>query len=80
MFSVTATIVNGGKKVTPTLLIPSLKKDRRQIFSKETSLKMRSIMRLVVSHEHGTATKAKAPGYLVRGKTGTAEKISASGR
>ena len=35
---------------------------------------MRSIMRLVVSHEHGTATKAKAPGYLVGGKTGTAEK------
>jgi len=78
--SVTATIVNGGKKVNPTLLIPSLKKDGRQIFSKETSLKMRSIMRLVVSHEHGTATKAKAPGYLVGGKTGTAEKISASGR
>ena len=37
-------------------------------------------MRLVVSHEHGTATKAKAPGYLVGGKTGTAEKISESGR
>ena len=37
--SATATIVNGGIKVNPTLLIPSSKKDRTQIFSKETSLK-----------------------------------------
>lgn len=33
------------------------------------------MMRLVVSHKDGTGNFAEAPGYLVGGKTGTAEKI-----
>ena len=77
--SVTATIVNGGKKINPTLLIPNSMNNNKKIFSEETSLKMRSIMRLVVSDKYGTAKKAEAPGYLVGGKTGTAEKVSKSG-
>ena len=40
---------------------------------------MKSIMRLVVSNKNGTAKKAEASGYLVGGKTGTAEKINPSG-
>ena len=40
---------------------------------------MKSIMRLVVSNENGTAKKAEAPGYLIGGKTGTAEKINPAG-
>ena len=40
---------------------------------------MKSIMRLVVSNKNGTAKKAEAPGYLVGGKTGTAEKVNPSG-
>ncbi len=35
---------------------------------------MRKLLRLVV--EHGTGKLANAPGYLVGGKTGTAEKVS----
>ena len=40
---------------------------------------MKSIMRLVVSSDHGTAKKAEARGYLVGGKTGTAEKVDQAG-
>ena len=43
-----------------------------RIISKETSLKMRQLMRLVVSH--GTARKADVAGYNIGGKTGTAQK------
>ena len=78
--SATATIVNGGIRISPTLLIPTSINNNKRIFSEETSMKMRSIMRLVVSNKYGTAKKAEASGYLVGGKTGTAEKVSASGR
>ena len=46
-----------------------------QIFSPEHTKAVRSMMRLVVSHKDGTGNFAEAPGYLVGGKTGTAEKI-----
>ena len=49
--------------------------ERVRIFSDETTRKVRSMMRLAVSHEDGTANFAEAPGYLVGAKTGTAEKI-----
>ena len=42
------------------------------MFSEDTSYKMRSLLRLVVTK--GTGKKADAPGYRVGGKTGTAEK------
>ena len=44
----------------------------RRVFSEDTSYKMRSLLRLVVTK--GTGKKADAPGYRVGGKTGTAEK------
>ena len=77
--SATATIVNDGKKVDPTLLISKSPKKNNQIFSNKTSKTMRNIMRLVVSNKNGTAKKAEASGYLVGGKTGTAEKINPAG-
>jgi cell division protein FtsI (penicillin-binding protein 3) len=46
----------------------------RQVISAQTSEDMRKLMRLVV--EHGTGKLAAAPGYLVGGKTGTAEKVA----
>ena len=77
--SATATIVNDGIHVKPTLLISNPNQLNDRIFSSETSKKMKSIMRLVVSSKHGTAKKAQATGYLVGGKTGTAEKVSQTG-
>ena len=77
--STTATIVNGGIRIKPTLLIPTSINNNKRIFSKQTSTKMKSIMRLVVSNKYGTAKQAEAPGYSVGGKTGTAEKVSESG-
>jgi cell division protein FtsI (penicillin-binding protein 3) len=70
-----ATLFNGGIYRPATLL----KVDRsrpvakgHRVFSEETSYKMRSLMRLVVTN--GTGKKADAPGYRVGGKTGSAEK------
>ncbi len=77
--STTATIVNDGVEIKPTLLISNSKLSNNRIFSSETSKKMKSIMRLVVSSKHGTAKKAHATGYLVGGKTGTAEKVNQTG-
>ena len=77
--SATATIVNDGIRVDPTLLISKSSKLNTRIFSNKTSKIMRSIMRLVVSNKNGTAKQAEASGYLVGGKTGTAEKINPAG-
>ncbi|MDC0093175.1 penicillin-binding protein 2 [Alphaproteobacteria bacterium] len=77
--SATATIVNDGLKVNPTLLTSKTYKTNDRIFSTKTSKTMRSIMRLVVSNKNGTAKQAEASGYLVGGKTGTAEKVNPAG-
>jgi cell division protein FtsI (penicillin-binding protein 3) len=70
-----ATLFNGGMYRPATIL----KVDRdhpvgpaRRVFTEDTSYKMRSLLRLVVTK--GTGKKADAPGYRVGGKTGTAEK------
>ncbi|MFL6733810.1 MAG: peptidoglycan D,D-transpeptidase FtsI family protein, partial [Sphingomicrobium sp.] len=75
-----ATLFNGGMYRPATLL----KVDRNhrvpqgvRVFSEDTSYKMRSLLRLVVTE--GTGKKADSPGYRVGGKTGTAEKL-ANGR
>jgi len=67
-------IVNGGVLNRPTLLKlnPGSIPPGKQVISPQTSEQMRKLMRLVV--EFGTARFAAAPGYVVGGKTGTAEK------
>jgi cell division protein FtsI (penicillin-binding protein 3) len=69
-----AAIVNGGMLRPPTLLklSPDQVPAGERVVSEKTSTQMRKLMRLVV--EYGTAKKAEAPGYVVGGKTGTAEK------
>ena len=77
--SSTATLVNNGIKVNPTLFVSKTREKNTRVFSKNTSNKIKSIMRLVVKSKYGTAKKAEAKGYLIGGKTGTAEKLSKTG-
>ncbi len=69
-------IVNGGVLHRATLLKlpPGATPPGEQVMAPKTSEQMRKLMRLVV--EFGTAKLAAAPGYVVGGKTGTAEKNS----
>lgn len=71
--SAVAATVNGGILRPATLIrAKSPETGGVQVFSEDTSDKMRRLLRLVV--ENGTGRNADAPGYLVGGKTGTAEK------
>ncbi|CAN0422415.1 unnamed protein product [Discosporangium mesarthrocarpum] len=72
-------MVNGGIYRTPTLVRrnPAETPVGKRVVTAETSAKMRRLMRLVV--KNGTGRNAAAPGYLVGGKTGTAEKVSGRG-
>jgi cell division protein FtsI (penicillin-binding protein 3) len=76
LVSAVSAIVNGGTLVRPILVMKDHEDTKPQtavrVISKETSLKMRQLMRLVVSD--GTARKADVTGYMVGGKTGTAQK------
>jgi cell division protein FtsI (penicillin-binding protein 3) len=71
-----ATLLDGGIYHPPTILKigPNhpLPKGKR-VFSADTSYRMRSLLRLVVTK--GTGKNANAPGYRIGGKTGTAQKI-----
>lgn len=71
-----ATLANGGRKVTPTLMAGG-HPPGEQVFSPRTSAQMMRILRETVYR--GTALRADVPGYEVGGKTGTAEKLSARG-
>ncbi len=70
-----------GQWIQPTLLKRQRNDTplRLRIFSEDTTRAVRSMMRLVVSHADGTGKFAEARGYMVGGKTGTAEKIQAGG-
>ncbi len=71
----TAAIVNGGLYRAPTILkrAEGERVAGERVIGARTSETMRKLMRLVV--EKGTAKQANVAGYLVGGKTGTADKI-----
>jgi cell division protein FtsI (penicillin-binding protein 3) len=70
-----SSIVNGGKRVFPTLIKNSQKNQKpKQIISNETSIKLQNILRSVV--KNGTAKNAELDDYSIGGKTGTAEKVN----
>src|SRR5207302_3482854 len=72
--SAASAVVNGGVLRPATIVKPpaGYVPAGQQVMSPRTSEDMRRLMRLVV--EQGTGSLAAAPGYLVGGKTGTAEK------
>jgi cell division protein FtsI (penicillin-binding protein 3) len=72
-------VVNGGYDVAPTLLVrgDAERIAPKRILSEHTSHTMRGLLRLVV--DEGTGRQAYAEGYLVGGKTGTAEKAGVGG-
>ncbi len=72
----TATLANGGVKLTPTLLAVDPNGPPRaglRVMQQQTSDTIRKLMRLVVTDGYGKP--ADIPGYFVGGKTGTAEKV-----
>jgi len=74
-----SSVVNGGYIMKPTILKvddPS-KVVKEEVISKKTSDTMRKLMRLVVTK--GSGKRANAEGYVVAGKTGTAEKLKEGG-
>ena len=75
MATAVSAVVNGGVLHRATLIKhPSgYAPLGQQVLSAQTSEDMRRLLRLVV--ERGTGKLANAPGYLVGGKTGTAEKV-----
>ncbi|NUS73835.1 MAG: penicillin-binding protein 2 [Corynebacteriales bacterium] len=85
MTGVYATLGNGGKKVTPSLVKGTVKDgelDKRsargnagdQVISKDNAKALLESMEAVVSDE-GTAPTAAVPGYRVAGKTGTGQRV-----
>jgi cell division protein FtsI (penicillin-binding protein 3) len=72
----TIPLVNGGIAVPPTFLPRSREEgmsEGHRVIKAETSAKMVKLMRLNVLK--GTGKRAKAEGYRVGGKTGTADKV-----
>ena len=79
MVTAVSAVVNGGTLHRATFL--KHPDDYRpagvRVLSRQTSEDMRRLLRLVV--EQGTGKFGAAPGYLVGGKTGTAEKVDVHG-
>lgn len=72
-----AAMANGGTLVTPTLQRGGQAEPGPRVISAGTSATLRKILRQVVVR--GTASYGEVAGYAVGGKTGTADKPSATG-
>jgi cell division protein FtsI (penicillin-binding protein 3) len=81
------TIANGGVRVSPSLIEGSAVTDdgitvgtdvasRTRVVSKEAARATAKMMEKVVDPEDGVAPRAQVPGYLVAGKTGTAQRVN----
>jgi cell division protein FtsI (penicillin-binding protein 3) len=76
-----ATILNGGERVTPTLIRNRATAERavKDVVTRETSREVARLFRLNVIDADGTGKRADVPGYRVGGKTGTADLASSGG-
>ena len=72
-----ASILNGGTRVTPTLLKRPVPVPGPRVVSEEVSETARGMLRQVV--QRGTGTFGEVAGYQVAGKTGTADKVRPTG-
>ena len=72
-----ASLLNGGAKVTPTLLKQDTSRPGPRILAENTSKQARELLRMVVTD--GTASLGEVAGYHVAGKTGTADKPKPQG-
>jgi len=73
-----ASLLNGGFKVTPTIVKQQGPvAPRTRVVSGQTSATLRAMLRQVVTR--GTASMGDVPGYRVGGKTGTADKPDPNG-
>src|SRR5437867_4501280 len=84
-----ATIANGGKLITPRIVKSVTTADgkmvsefspavMRQVIAPETARQISNALRGVVS-DRGTAAAAAVPGFIIAGKTGTAQKVDPPG-
>ncbi len=82
------TIANGGVRVSPSLIQGSATTDNgrqvgtdhtteRRVITKQAATEMTHMMERVVDPEAGVAPAAQVPGYVVAGKTGTAQAVGA---
>ncbi|MGO4917216.1 peptidoglycan D,D-transpeptidase FtsI family protein [Pseudogemmobacter sp. W21_MBD1_M6] len=72
-----ATILNGGTRIKPTLLKQNARQNGDRVVSENTSAVARDMLRAVVTR--GTASFGEVKGYMVGGKTGTADKPKENG-
>ncbi|GAA1448903.1 cell division protein FtsI [Mycobacterium cookii] len=81
------TIANGGVLVSPSIIAGSAVTDdgttvgtdvatRTRVVSKQAARATAKMMEKVVDPEDGVAPAAQVPGYLVAGKTGTAQRVA----
>lgn len=69
-----ASLLNGGTRVTPTLVRSGPVAPGPRVVSERTSEISRDMLRQVVAASQGTASFGEVAGYAVGGKTGTADK------
>ncbi len=72
-----ATVLNGGTRITPTILRQEGPQRGERVISEQTSAMLRDMIRQVVVR--GTASFGEVEGYRVGGKTGTADKPKENG-